>query len=264
MGLPNKLYFLLTVAWWILLMGFGSCTSGLSISLFHFSALLIFHLGSCPQPRILSQPWSPWWALPTSPGLSVTSWGWPCLGGELTAHPGTDLRFHEFVWQKCQSWCCSVEGFVTGILGDSLGGSRSLPPPGTALLTLHSPGCAEEWTQPALLSDPHWGCSEEEKTKFYPPQKGLDIKWAESFWKRWLPMNFCICCSRLLTLTHHSLDLHAWHVHHGLLQWELLGGGRAGVIRLLVPPLVPFPNQEWHLATARGLGGSETLQHCCK
>lgn len=81
MGLPNKLYFLLTVAWWILLMGFGSCTSGLSISLFHFSALLIFQLGSCPQPRILSQPWSPWWALPTSTGLSVTSWGDPAWVG---------------------------------------------------------------------------------------------------------------------------------------------------------------------------------------
>lgn len=93
MGLPNKLYFLLTVAWWILLMGFGSCTSGLSISLFHFSALLIFHLGSCPQPRILSQPWSPWWALPTSPGLSVTSWGDPAWVGSWQHTQGQIYAF---------------------------------------------------------------------------------------------------------------------------------------------------------------------------
>lgn len=47
--------------------------------------VLIFQLSSCPLPRVLSQPWAPWWAPPTSPWLwgsaSVSSWGDPVWVG---------------------------------------------------------------------------------------------------------------------------------------------------------------------------------------
>lgn len=76
----------------------------------------MFQLGSCPLPRFLSQCWSllmstlhPPVALGSCLGDQL---GWSCVGGVLTAHPETLLCFHNFVWQKCQGWCCSVVGLI--------------------------------------------------------------------------------------------------------------------------------------------------------
>lgn len=83
-GLFNKLYFLLTVARWILLRGFhepafGSYPSS-ALHLFKFNpcALLIFQLSSCPLPRILSQHWSLLMSTPHPPVAQGS-----CLGDQL-------------------------------------------------------------------------------------------------------------------------------------------------------------------------------------
>lgn len=267
MALPNKLYFLLAVAWWILLMGFhepafGSCTSS-ALHLFKFCpcALVIFQLSPCPLPRILSQCWWPCWALGNCLGDQL---GWPCVDGVLTAHPGTDWCFHKFVWQKCQSWSCCVVGLVCH--GDPLAKPGWLtgreqvtavtPRDSSCLVTLHSQRLLRSGQNlPSTLrltGDAHkW------KKSFLSPWKGLEIKWAKAFCKGLHQMNFSICCSRLLTLTHPSLDSCIWHMHDDFLQWEWLCGGHVGVIRLLVPPLLPSPTNvpstgtEWHLATSQ-------------
>ena len=220
MGFLSKLYLPLTLASWSHLTGFQllqHCSTFslwqlqpyvLSIYLLNFNpcAMLIFHPDSCALRRILVQRSS----LPMNTRhllLALGSWvcdqlRWSCVGGVLTAHPEMYLYFHKFVGQKCQNWWRSVVGMichgalapVTTLLPKTRwlavqrweGAGHCHPHEKGSCLVNHRFALWKgggAWREPALQSEAHWGCSEEEGKLFKPPWRGLQgAVWIQMSW----------------------------------------------------------------------------------